>query len=193
MPSGSSVAVRVLAMLAQRTDHDEFPKKITEALDAHAAFIDQYPSAYSYMLAGADEWFSGAIGTRQYAARGHVAAEAVITPAQSIRLHLSIDDGWLVPAHDASKSGVAAIDVSLDDDSPWQLVSIRYPEPQFAEFNTESVPVYRGEVELTAQLERRADITSPPSTRIVPLTVRLQSCRDEICLDPENLRLELSH
>jgi DsbC/DsbD-like thiol-disulfide interchange protein len=144
------------------------------------------------MLTGADEWFSGAIGARQYAARGHIAAEAAITPTQSIQLQLSIDDGWLVPAHDASKSGVAAIDVSLDDDSPWQLVSIRYPEPQFAEFSKESVPVYRGEVELTAQLEHRGDITNPPSIRIIPLTVHLQSCRDDKCLEPEYLRLELS-
>ncbi|MDH3378632.1 MAG: thioredoxin domain-containing protein [Gammaproteobacteria bacterium] len=197
IPSGSSVAVRVLAMLAQRTDYDEFSKKIAATLASHAAFIDKYPSAFSYMLAGADEWFSGAVGARQYAARGHITVQAVITEADSVtmrlRLQLAMDNDWLVPARGASATGMTAIDVALDGNSPWRLASIQYPKPRDASIGAESVPVYRGNVELTAQLEHRTGITSSPPIPIVPLTVRLQSCHTGACLEPESVRLELPH
>ncbi|MBI2566583.1 MAG: thioredoxin domain-containing protein [Candidatus Schekmanbacteria bacterium] len=55
MPSGNSVAVRALAMLAARSGEVAYRARAEATLSGFASAVQQHPAGYPYMLIGADE------------------------------------------------------------------------------------------------------------------------------------------
>ena len=196
VPSGSSVAVRVLALLAQRTDGDQSEDKARAALAAYSAQIDRYPSGYAYLLIGADELLRGASGPRQYAARGRVRVTGAINAEQPARRRLSIeldiDDGWHVTAHNVAQDDLAAR-ITAHPPSRWRLASIRYPDSQPITHGDPQLPVevYRGKVTISAELQRHDESATRDSLPLIPVMLRLQTCNTTLCLPVEEVRLEI--
>ncbi len=192
MPSGNSVALRTLAMLAARTDNAEYLEKAEATLAAFSGVIHQQPAAYTYMLVGADELLSGAVGTRQFAAKGNVAAHAAMNTPEEIAITLDIKPGWHINSHKPLQDYLKATNITLNENADdWEIESIEFPEHQTVTlgFQDEPLAVYENTIRVTARLNKTSDTSADFS--ILPLELQVQACNDEICLLPENIVLEI--
>ncbi len=194
VPSGNAVAMRVLARLAARTGEAAYADRARAVLGAFADSIGAFPSAFGYLLLGAEELAHGRAGPRQHAAAGAVAVSAAATPwrddSAHIEVRLRIGDGWHVNAHGPQQPHLTAMRLSVTDPA-WRLRAVAYPEPHnvHVSFQTEPLAAYRGELSLRAELTR--DGTATPPTPIVTARLQLQACSERLCLSPEELELEL--
>ncbi len=202
IPSGNSVAVRTLAMLAARTGERTYSDRANATLSAFAASIERYPAGFAYMLKGADELLHGAAGPRRYSAAGTVKATARVVPGApgdgsdgiKIEVDLAIRDGWHVNSDRPLSEDLIATDLSAGD-GEWTLDDVDYPPPDTVRLGFQDQPlnVFIGDVRFTARA--RSSITPPPAEEsgaaVIPLRLRIQACDDRVCLKPEDLVLAL--
>jgi uncharacterized protein YyaL (SSP411 family) len=194
MPSGNSMAVRVLAELYVRTGDEIY---IDKALATVAAFSEQIianPAAYAYLLLGVDQLLDGETGDIQYAARGVVTAHAKLEAAGdnsfSLNIDLKLKPGWHINAHKPLQKDLIATEIILSDKAKgWQLESIIYPEPLLKKmkFQQSVLALYEGKVQLIGRVERESSDNS-----LLPIVITLQACNDQHCLAPEKLQLNIS-
>ncbi|MFQ6021971.1 MAG: thioredoxin domain-containing protein [Acidiferrobacterales bacterium] len=197
IPSGNSVAVRALAMLAARTGELLYSDKASATLGAFSATIQRYPGGYAYMLMGADELLNGAVGSRRYAARGNVAVSArlkrVGNGAERLVVDVKIRDGWHINAHQPLQKELIPTVLTVDEsDGLWQLEGVAYPQPEQVQlsFQQEPLAVYQGQVRLTAELRQNGQ-GKMGNAPVVSVKLKIQACNDQICLLPENLILQI--
>ena len=196
IPSGNSVAVRALAMLAARTGERAYSDRATATLSAFASSIARYPAGFAYMLAGADELLHGGVGPRQYAAAGTVRALGRVVrtdirgdKAFKIEVDLSIRDGWHVNSDRPLSAQLIATALTIDPNrGGWALDDVDYPPPDTVRlgFQDEPLNVFQGDVTLKARA-----IPGISETAVVPLRLKIQACDDRVCLKPEELVLEV--
>ncbi len=193
IPSGNSVAVRALSMLAARTGERAYRDRASATLAAFAASISRYPAGFAYMLKGADELLHGAAGPRQYAAAGTVRATARATRVRGtykIAVELSIRDGWHVNSDHPLSTELIPTRLTVDGDrGDWTLSSVDYPPPETVRLGFQETPlnVYLGDVTLTASAEPEES----GDAAVIPLRLKIQACDDRVCLKPEELVLEV--
>jgi len=197
MPSGNSVALRALAMLAARSDAPEYQEKAEATLASFSGMIHEQPAAYTYMLIGADELLSGEAGTRQFAAKGNVVAHATMKAPDEIAITLGIKPNWHINSHKPLQDYLKATQVSLGqvslDDSAknWTIESVDFPEAQTVTlgFQDEPLAVYENTIHITARMNKSD--SSSTDFSILPIQLQVQACNDEICLLPEDIVLEI--
>ena len=193
IPSGNSVAVRMLAMLASRTGDQRYADKAHQTLASFASSIEQARSAYAYMLFGADELFHGAVGERAYGARGNVIATARLAQHRKLASNLVIRDSWHINAHEPSQKELIATTLTLADGTgPWRLAPVRYPSPDIVKLAFSNAPlgVYQGRITLSTEVIESAEDTGEKPL-VLPLRLHIQACNNEMCLPPEVLVMEL--
>ncbi|MCH8278858.1 MAG: thioredoxin, partial [Proteobacteria bacterium] len=184
VPSGNAVALRVLAELAQRTGEDIYRKTANTLLAAYARSINQSPTAYSYLLHGAQLLGSGAAGPLQYMARGAVRVSAQ-ADANRLVIDLAIRPGWHINASKTLQDYLIPTRVNVDKPpAGWRLGSVSYPPAilKTLGFQREELALYEGQVSITMQWTQ-AD--PGPAAPLIPVALRLQACDDRICLPPE--------
>ncbi len=192
MPSGNSVALRALAMLAARSDDPEYRKKAEATLASFSGMIHEHPAGYSYMLIGVGDLLSGAAGMQQYAANGAVFARAAIADADSVAIHIRMKPGWHINAHKPLQDYLKPTKLELgNSDTHWEIESLEYPEANIVNlgFQDEPLAVYENTIRLTAQLKNKKESSNGFS--MLPLRLQVQACNDEICLLPEEIVLEI--
>ncbi len=190
IPSGSSVALRVLQMLDARVANFEYGKHANTILSTFANAINQGPSYFGYMLAGAGDLEHGELGAQRYAARGGVRATARKTAAHDIVVDISISEGWHINSSQPLQKGLIPTSVSIDSvKAGWQLGKVSFPEPITATlgFQKEPLSVYHGDI----QIQVEVDADDKKSVRILPIQLGIQACNDKICLPPEKVALHL--
>lgn len=198
-PSGNSVALRVLVMLAQRTGEHDYQEHADKVLDAFSSSIDGHPRGYSYMLLGANALLNGEVGPVQYAGKGNVAISAKVAHAGrgelAVTVRLAVKEGWHINAHKPLQKELIATELGLDDDaSSWNITGVDYPEPvrRRLGFQRDELSLYDGEVHIEARL-KQATTDNRDAVTLLPLKLRLQTCSDRICLAPETIRLQIYH
>jgi uncharacterized protein YyaL (SSP411 family) len=194
IPSGNSVAVRVLAELNKRTGEEAYQDKAWAAVAAFSEQIVTNPPAYAYLLLGVDQLLEGETGDVQYAARGAVTVRAELEAAgensYSLKIDLTIKPGWHVNAHIPLQKDLIATEVALNDNAKgWQLESVTYPEPlqKRMPFQQSVLALYEGKVQLRGKV-----INDNSDNRLLPVKVTLQACNDQYCLAPEKLLMNIS-
>ncbi len=196
IPSGNSVAVRALALLASRTGEESYGNRASATLSAFAESIQRNPAGFSYMLLGADELLSGGVGPRQYGASGKVRATARLEPAAgalTLEVDLAIREGWHINSHQPLQDHLIATDMSVaSDGGTWTLGEVRYPEGETVRlsFQDEPLAVYQGDVRLSGRVTYGGGDAQGPAP-VVPLRLKIQACNDRLCLRPEELVLEV--
>ncbi|MET0066514.1 MAG: DUF255 domain-containing protein [Candidatus Thiodiazotropha sp.] len=196
VPSGSSVAVRVLQQLARRTDHPGYREATQQLLSRFAPALEQAPYSYAYLLTAAAEFLDGELSPWGYAGQGQIRARGRITPvrgAHRLEVELSMPEGWHIQSNQPLGDGQVATRMNLRKDSGgWTLGPVTYPpgETRSLGFQTQPVSVYAGKLTLQALLEAREE--NSEGTYRLPLELRLQACNDRLCLPPETLTLWLS-
>ncbi len=194
IPSGNSVALRVLAQLAARTGESRYSEKAGATLAAFSAQVGRYAAGYAYMLLGAAELAGGAAGPRRYAAAGNVAVRAHTAAGSdglSLAVELRIRDGWHVNAHRPLSEELIPTTLAVDGGrGGWRLDEVAYPEPERVTlgFQEEPLAIYQGTVELSGRVGQAA---ADDGARILAVRLRLQACNDRICLRPEEMTLEV--
>jgi uncharacterized protein YyaL (SSP411 family) len=189
IPSGSSVAMRVLQMLAARTDNLEYDKYADATLAAYASIINQSPSNFGYMLSGAGDHQFGELSAQRYIARGGVQAKARQSGSNRIVVDISIPPGWHINSDQPLQKNLIPTRISvLDGAAGWRISNIQYPEAVIAKlgFQSEVLSVYKGKIQISFDL----DSAQNPS-RMLPLLLGIQACNDLVCLPPEKVALRL--
>ena len=192
IPSGSSVALRVLQMLDARVANFEYGKRANTILATFANAINQSPTNFGYMLTGASDLRNGELGAQRYVARGGVRATARQTDASQIVVDISIPEGWHINSSQPLQEGLIPTSISIDSAKDgWQLGKVSYPQPVTATpgFQKEPLSVYDGDIQIQVQVKVDAD--DKKSARILPIQLGIQACNDKICLPPEKVALHL--
>jgi len=198
IPSGNSVAVRTLAMLAKRTGKMLYQDRANVSISALSSDIVSHPIGYAYMLLGADELLHGEVSPRQYGAHGTLRATARLTADKQnvtwLTVEFRISPGWHINAHEPLQEHLIPTVITLDgDDQSWQLGPVAYPRPEVFKFGfqKESLALYQGTIQIRAKLTRNSQET-PEKTLMLPIYVKLQTCNEQTCLPPETLVLRVS-
>ncbi len=197
IPSGNSVAVRVLAMIAARTGIERYRDKANATLNAFSLAITQQPSSYAYMLLAADELLHGEMGLQQYGARGAVKATAKLTHhGQTVTIEVEIQDGWHINAHKPLQENLIPTVVRLDK-TQWRLEQVSYPKPEplRLSFQQATLALYQGTIHLRGQLipppnlplQKKGESSLSDKINLVPIRLTFQACNDKMCLPPEEL------
>jgi len=190
VPSGNAVALHVLAELVHRTGEESYRKTANTLLAAYARSINQSPTAYSYLLHGAQLLGSGAAGPLQYMARGAIRVSAQ-ADANRLVIDLTIRPGWHINANETLQDNLISTMVNVDKLAPGlRLGAVSYPPATLKTlgFQSEELALYEGQVRITMELTQ----TDPgPATTLVPVSLRLQACDDKLCLPPERRDLQV--
>ena len=190
VPSGNAAALHVLAKLAQRTGEVEYRRTAIALLAANANAINQSPTAYSYLLRGAQFLANGTAGPRQYAARGAIRVNAEVQ-ANVLVVDLAIRPGWHINAHKTLQENLIPTVVGLDKAVPgWRSSASAYPQPVLKTlgFQSEELALYEGRVRITMNLTQTDPAIAAPLIRVA---LRLQACDDSVCLPPERRVLQV--
>ncbi len=190
MPSGNSVALRVLQMLSARSDNPDYGEVANATLAAFAGAIEQHPSGFGYMLTGADDLLQGELGARRYAAAGGIRVTVRQTGVNRITVDLDIPHGWHINSNTPLQENLIPTLLSMDGaGNDWRLGEINYPEPRTVSlgFQSEPLSLYDGKVRIHAEL--KPEKAEPP--HMLPVKLSLQACNDRVCLPPEKMILRL--
>jgi uncharacterized protein YyaL (SSP411 family) len=190
IPSGNSVALRVLAMLTRRTDDLSYDNRARNTLGALAASVKSYPASYGYLLMGRDELEHGATGNIQYAAKGAVRIIGEMTQDRLVTISLAMKSGWHINAHKPLDADLIPTTITLSaTESGWSLQSVVYPAPvtKTLQFQQQPLALYENTVSLQAQIKPKAE-----HHHLIPLQINLQACNDKHCLAPETITLQIT-
>lgn len=190
VPSGNAVALHMLAKLAQRTGEEAYRRTANALLAAFADSINRSPTAYSYLLRGAQLLANGAAGPHQYAARGAVKVSAQVR-ANTLVVDLAIRSGWHIQAHQPLQKELIPTELGLDKTvSAWLPGAVSYPTPilKTLRFQREQLALYEGQVRITMDLQQAGPAVAGP---LIPVVLRLQACDDSMCLPPERHVLQV--
>jgi len=188
MPSGNSVAMRVLAKLYRRTGELTYKDHADKQLDFFSSNLVQRPGGHYYLLTAVSEYLQGEASYQQYAARGLVRARAFALKDNQFRIDIAMADGWHINSHTPFQDYLIATNVSVPTGN-LQIDSINYPEPLQRQlgFDRSMLSLYDGDISLTGSLQNESDNVVNRTS----VNLRLQACSDEVCLAPETLTLIL--
>ncbi|MCK5877486.1 MAG: DUF255 domain-containing protein [Candidatus Marithrix sp.] len=189
IPSGNSVAVRVLTMLANRTGTELYRDKANATINSFASVINKNPENYAYMLFGTDELLNGELNKQQYGASGKIKATLQLEN-ENIIVTIKISEGWHINAHKPFQNNLIATILSLEE-SRWQLQTMEYPKPkqQSLKWQQEKLALYEGTIQLCGKLKPIFPVPKniELANTILEFKLKFQACNDKFCLPPEEL------
>ncbi len=192
-PSGNSVAVTMLTMLAERSGDPRYRERATAIVAAFGTQIKQRPASFAYMLTGLDRLQHGETGAYRHMSAGHIKGRAYLErdgQDGKVILRLDMQPNWHINPHNPQMEGVIPTQLTLGKQARgWRLKNVTYPKPEMLslELNDAPMPLYRERVEIRAELEQLPWKGTSTAQKIIPLQLRLQSCSDQICLAPEEV------
>ncbi len=194
IPSGSSVALRVLEQLWRRTGNPLYRQQADTLIARFTPSLEQQPHSYSYLLTGILDRLQGEMGALGYAAQGGIRLQAGLSESaegrRRLQISLQIPDGWHVNSERPGNPDLVGTSLTLAEGSGWRLEEIRYPPGESVKlgFQEDPVSLYTGRVAIEAQL---VPVSEEPEPLTLPLQVRLQACDDRVCLPPEQVTLRV--
>lgn len=168
-PSGESASLEFFARLFARNGDPEVDLAARELFGALAGPMSGQPLLRTDALIAGRLLDQGASGYRQTLAKGRVGARV-----HAGQLHLTIADGWHVNAHDPGQDWLIGVDIE-GADTDWPA-----GEAMTLGFSKDILNVYEGH--LTVPLI---------PIEGAPLTLTVQACSHEICLEPETATFRL--
>ncbi len=182
MPTGNSVAMRVLAKLFKRSGEPRFESRADELIVSMSGSISTAPAGFFYFLLGANEHQFGESGPKQYAARGRVTALAK-REGDQLKVSLNIAPGWHVNSNQPNQEYL--IPTRLHNANAEELPGVSYPEAinQSLSFEKTELSLFEGELTITAPW---------PKSAAADFQLQLQACDDKRCLPPETLSLSMT-
>ena len=186
LPSAQGVALQALSRLARRTGEQTWRDRAERLAAALLGAAVKTPVQGAQTLLAADEMLRGETGALQYAASGIVRAQAVRTADNGVVVRLHVRKGWHVNAARPSDVHYVPTRLMLAAPPAARLADMRYPAPVIRKlaFSGKPLRLLEGDFAITARLK---DF----SGGLLDLRLDVQPCSDEICLQPQTLRLRL--
>ena len=183
-PSGNAAALEAFARLTHRSanpDHRINGEALLAALSGLAA---KSPQSNAYSLLAADMQLRGGAGPRQFMSKGYVDARAVLDGSSGeVTVSVKVADGWHINSNTPLEDFFIATELSVEgtDDA-----KITYPAHKKMKlgFHDKELALFEGTVTLKAKLPKAP-------TSAVTARLRVQTCSDKICLEPETADLRI--
>ena len=188
IPSGNSVALRILDQLWSRTGEFRYREYFTQTLAALAEGINRYPLSATYALTAISNDQAGEAGDLVYFAEGHIAARLLRGDDKNrFTLQLAIDAGWHINADQVLQKELIPISASTADQG-WQLDQLVFPRADEIrlDFQPQPLRVLQGQTSISGQASKVGDSTAP-----LRLLLTLQACDNSHCLAPQTRTLVL--
>jgi hypothetical protein len=202
LPSGNSVAVRVLLAIAQHTKQPPYATRAAETLTAFADSLASSPLEHVHMLMGLGEYLDTGLPVGELATAPRPAPKqpevlrgSVLLSHDRLRVgqpfriavRLELSDGWHINANPATRPELVPSTLTMQSDLPLEMLVIEYPraEPLRAGGLDEPIGVLRGKpvVRARATLGSRAT----PGKAMLSLRLKYQACDDQRCLAPREI------
>lgn len=186
IPSGNALALSLFARLAHRIKVPDIAvdaDSLAAALSGNAIAV---PEQRAFSLKAIEELRSGETGPVRHAGHGAVRTEfRRLRQSGSVSVSITVADGWHINAHKPLEDHLIATNLRF---SGAPGVSVTYPDPVIKSLSISDMPLalYEGHLEITAN--GVPDNDSGDAGRV---TLQIQACSDEICLQPEELSFVL--
>ncbi len=187
LPSGNSVALRVLARLWWRTGELDYRNAARKLLAAMSYQVVRQPNAFPYMLIAAAELANDESGSRRYAARGKIRLDAAVVDNQ-IEVKLDIAPGWHINADKPLQDYLIGTRMVDSDGKPFNDTVYPQARRTVLQFEKSELALYEGQVSIVAAVP---ELSATDGRAVLPVVLDLQACNDEVCLAPESLRLNV--
>jgi len=187
MPSGNAVALRSLAKLYKRTGEERFSDRANEIIATFSSFLAEQPGGFYYMLTGVSEHLLGEAGPIDYAARGVVKVFAKRQDDQTVDIEIKLKDGWHLNSNKPVQDYL--VPIAIGTAKPDVLSDIQFPAPVLRKlgFERQELSLFEGSFSITATVN-----ADQVDDEMLPLSVRVQACDDEVCLAPETVSIDLA-
>ncbi|HHK74034.1 MAG TPA: DUF255 domain-containing protein [Rhizobiales bacterium] len=188
--SGNAVALEVLGKLSRRSQNPEYAIKARALLAALSGLLVSSPNGHAYALRAADALLYGEVGPAQYAGKGVLYARAV-DAGKAIEVHIRVKKGWHINSNKPLEADFIATQLSASPPEGWKLGDVIYPDPvtRVLRFNDNPMALYEGRLVLKLPVLQRGKGKGGAKPALLKLQV--QTCSDQICLEPETLNLYL--
>ena len=188
IPSGNSVALRILDQLWSRTGELRYREHFMQTLAAVAGGLNRYPLSATYALITISNHQAGEAGSLVYFAEGHIAAR--LQPGDEENeffLQLAIDEGWHINADQVLQKELIQTRVKAADPG-WNLDKLVFPQADEIRFDFQPQPlrVLHGLTTIRGLTDRPENSTAP-----LRLLLTLQACDNSHCLAPQTRTLVL--
>lgn len=184
IPSGNGMVLALWSGLANRITNPEYTRNATKLAAALSGHILSAPEGRAYSINAAQIMTTGSNGAVRFVANGVVRVEIdVDRAANTLSVTLRVKDGWHINANQPLDDYFIATTLTIDDTS---LSAAAYPEAVITTlaFNTDPLALYENTIRLTGALPDMTDAVQSAA-------LTLQACNDEICLAPEEIRINL--
>jgi uncharacterized protein YyaL (SSP411 family) len=188
IPSGNSVALRILDQLWSRTGEFRYREYFTQTLAALAEKLNRSPLSATYALTAISNDQAGEAGDLVYFAEGHIAARLLRSDENNrFTLQLAIDDGWHVNADQVLQKELIPTSVSTADQA-WHLDELVFPQADeiLLDFQTQRLRVLQDQTSISGRVSKVGGGSAP-----LRLLLTLQACDNSHCLAPQTRTLVL--
>jgi uncharacterized protein len=197
VPSGNSVAIRVLVDLARETKDPRYLDHARRSLEAFSASLARNPAGSPLMLVALDEYLDArpTTGSEPGSPRPDKPVGVVTARAPEVRvekgkpfevpLTLVIAEKYHIYAEDPGQDSLIPTMVGLVTTDGVALGSVDYPKgtaKTLVANGPEKVNLYEGEVTIKLRLLAANGLATGKKT--INLRVKYQACNDRACLAP---------
>ena len=197
IPSGNSVALRVLAKLAKRSGKQDYSNHAEALIAGLSEKIDKYPHAYTYLQTALLEFLNHEHAALQYAARGKVNIESSIKQhgqAFELSILIKVKPEWHINADKPLSEDLIPTQLTVDDGSRWKLLEVTYPVAaiESLSFSKTELALYKDTVTIRAKLKHDRSANDEDELKLIKLALQIQACNDDTCLAPESVPVIVS-
>ena len=190
VPSGNSLALRLLTRLAHGTGNSRFDHQAAQLAAATAAHALESPGSRAGLLSALDEHIDGPVANPRLLAQGKIRAQLSRTSdKESLLLVLDIMPGWHISTN-AETDGIddiQALQLRING-APLDPALLPEPEEMKLAFSPHPQKLYRGRLPINVPLPAvRAMEQNTP----IMLTLTIQACSDSHCLAPQDTHFVL--
>ncbi len=182
MPAGNSVALEVFSKLTERSRNPEHRRRGDALLAALSGLGLQSGVGSGYLLMAGDQMRRGETGPNRFLAKGVVRAKSSYDRnAGRLIVALDIAEGWHINADKPLEDFFIPTELKVKGT---EVAAVAYPKAERRKlgFHDKELALYEGRVEISAAVPA----TEAPT---IPAELTLQACSDEICLEPQTVRL----
>ncbi|GBE44262.1 N-acylglucosamine 2-epimerase [bacterium BMS3Bbin10] len=183
-PSGNAAALEAFAKLTRRAGDPEHRINGEALLAALSGLAVRSPQSNAYSLLAADIQLRGGAGPRQYMSKGLVDARASLDPSSGVvSVSIKVAKGWHINSNTPLEEFFIPTELSVVGAGD---AEITYPPHKLVKlgFHDKELALFDGTVELKAKISK-----TPKGSLTAKL--RVQTCSDEICLEPETADLRI--
>ena len=186
VPSGASMAARVLVRLARGSDGAPYRAPLDHLLNRYATELRRSPRAYPNLLVALGEHYD-VVTSEPFPKAGSEVQLSVVQRGvaaggeQRVALEFRMQSGWHVNSHQAAGS---YIPTRVEVLPPHRAVEVRYPTPTPLQtsFAGEPLSVFKNGAAVYVSFKGAGG--GPARLR-----VRYQACNDRLCAPPQTITL----